>query len=141
MTNPSNSLERTLKKHGYSLTRPRKIVFETLQHQEPQSMREVVAASKGIDRASVYRTIALFEELGIVQRLQMGWKYRLELSDTFHEHHHHLHCTNCGRTIALPEDTALEKSLQAMAKARDFQLQSHQLELSGICEKCHTPTR
>ena len=95
-------------------------------------MRDVVAACKHIDRASVYRTVALFEQLGIVQRLQMGWKYRLELSDDFHEHHHHLHCVSCGQTTALPEDNELEKSLHAMAQAHNFQLQSHQLELGDV---------
>jgi Fe2+ or Zn2+ uptake regulation protein len=140
MTSTNNTLNDALKAKGYSLTTPRKVVFDALQHQEPQSMREVVDACKHIDRASVYRTVALFEQLGIVQRLQMGWKYRLELSDDFHEHHHHLHCTNCGKTTPLPEDDELEKSLHAMAKTHDFQLQSHQLELSGLCKKCQTPT-
>ncbi len=138
MTSTNNTLSEALKAHGYSLTSPRKIVFEALQHQEPQSMRDIVAACKHIDRASVYRTVALFEQLGIVQRLQMGWKYRLELSDDFHEHHHHLHCVSCGQTTALPEDSELEKSLQTMATAHNFQLRSHQLELSGLCQTCQS---
>lgn len=136
MTTANNTLYDTLKTQGYSLTAARKVVFEALQYQEPQSMRDVVSRCKAIDRASVYRTVALFEQLGIVQRLQMGWKYRLELSDDFHEHHHHLHCTHCGKTTALPEDLELEKSLHAMAEAHNFQLQSHQLELSGTCQNC-----
>lgn len=101
-------------------------------------MREIVSRSRAIDRASVYRTIALFEQLGIVQRLQVGWKYKLELSDDFHEHHHHMHCTHCGQTTALPEDPALEKNLDQMAAAHGFRLQSHQLELSGLCSTCQT---
>lgn len=136
MSDPTNTLTKTLKVKGYSISAPRKIVFEALQHQEPQSMRQVVAACKNIDRASVYRTIALFENLGIVQRLQMGWKYRLELSDAFHEHHHHMHCTNCGKTIALPEDLDLEKRLREVAASFNFKLQTHQLELSGLCQVC-----
>jgi Fur family transcriptional regulator, ferric uptake regulator len=137
----SNSLQIALKQRGYSITHARQTVFEVLQHQEPQSMREVVAACKQIDRASVYRTISLFERLGIVQRLQMGWKYRLELSDAFHQHHHHMHCVRCGRTIALPEDQELETSLHKMAEAHNFTLQSHQLELSGLCQTCRQLTQ
>jgi len=136
MSNSLEILRETLKDKGFSLTQPRKIVFEALQHQEPRSMREVVASCIQIDRASVYRTIALFEQLGIVQRLQVGWKYRLELSDAFHEHHHHMHCVHCGQTTALPEDRALEERLHNMAAAHSFTLQSHQLELSGLCKKC-----
>lgn len=132
----SDVLKATLKQQHYSLTAARQVVFEALQHQEPQSMREIVASCKHIDRASVYRTITLFERLGIVQRLQVGWKYRLELSDAFHEHHHHMHCIRCGQTIALPEDLELEKRLQEVAASYDFDLQTHQLELSGLCRSC-----
>ncbi len=99
-------------------------------------MHEVVAASATIDRASVYRTIALFEKLGIVQRLQIGWKYKLELSDAFHRHHHHLSCTGCGSTFALQEDPELEARLTLLAQRQHFAMHGHQLEIQGLCNKC-----
>ncbi|MCA9327123.1 transcriptional repressor, partial [Candidatus Saccharibacteria bacterium] len=52
------------------------------------------------------------------------------------EHHHHATCTNCGASIALPEDKALEKRLHELAARRNFTLQSHQIELTGLCEAC-----
>ena len=137
MSEPSAQLKDTLKRHRQSLTGTRLAVFAALENKEPQTMREVVAACAGrADRASVYRTIAVFERLGIVQRLQIGWKHKLELSDAFHRHHHHLTCHRCGRTFALPEDRQLEKRLALLAGSQDFTMQGHQLEIQGICKNC-----
>lgn len=131
-----NSLQQTLKQHGQSLTVARQTVFAALQGQEPQTMHALIERTADIDRASVYRTVALFERLGIVQRLQTGWKYKLELSDSFHEHHHHATCRGCGTSFILPEDTTLEARLRAGAAAHGFKLENHQIELSGICQNC-----
>lgn len=104
-------------------------------------MRELAERCHGVDRASMYRTVALFERLGIVQRLQAGWKYKLELSDTFHEHHHHATCQRCGQVTPLPEDPKLETYLRHLAAAHRLTLQSHQLELSGLCPGCQPPAK
>lgn len=118
------------------MTKPRQAVFEALQHHQSLTMSELVAACPDIDRASVYRTAEVFERLGVVVRIPTGWKYRLELGEAFHEHHHHATCSNCGASIALPEDPALEKRLHELAKRRSFTLTSHQIELNGLCEAC-----
>ncbi|HSW36967.1 MAG TPA: Fur family transcriptional regulator [Candidatus Saccharimonadales bacterium] len=131
--------EKSLKNHGYSLTQARKAVFEALVQKETQTMRELVELCQGkVDRASVYRTVALFEGLGIVQRLQIGWKYKLELTDKFSHHHHHLTCLNCGQTFPLPEDAELESRLHKLAKSKNFAAQDHQLEIRGLCQNCQT---
>ncbi len=137
MSEPLEQFKKTLKKNRQSVTQTRLAVFQALQDKEPQTMREVVEACTGeADRASIYRTIALFERLGIVQRLQIGWKYKLELSDAFHHHHHHLTCARCGRTIPLPEDRQMEARLYTLARGRNFIMQGHQLEIQGLCETC-----
>ncbi|MEK7594616.1 MAG: transcriptional repressor [Patescibacteria group bacterium] len=137
MSEPLDQLKDVLKQHKQSLTRSRKIIFAALQDKEPQTMHEVIVACQGeVDRASVYRTVALFEQIGIIQRLQIGFKYKLELSDVFHHHHHHLTCNKCGKTIKLPEDDQLEKRLDALAKSQNFKMQGHQLEIQGRCENC-----
>jgi Fur family ferric uptake transcriptional regulator len=137
MTEPLEKLTATLQKHRQSLTKSRLAVFAALQDKEPQTMHEVVlACGQQIDRATVYRTITLFEKLGIVQRLQIGWKYKLELGDNFHHHHHHLTCKRCGKTIRLPEDSQLEKRLHSLAQAQNFTMQGHQLEIQGVCQSC-----
>lgn len=129
-------LRQHLKQHGQSLTKPRLAVFMALRGHEPQTMQQLVARCPGVDRASVYRTIALFEQLGIVQRLQIGWKYKLELTDTFSHHHHHLTCLKCGRIISFDESDDLENELRRIAATNNFVVQSHQLEIQGLCPNC-----
>lgn len=136
MTTVNLTLEQHLKRHGQSLTRPRKLLFAALDGQEPQTMQQLVAACPGIDRASAYRTVALFERLGIIQRLQIGWKYKLELSGSFSRHHHHMTCQRCGRIISFDESPELEKELRWVAASNRFKIKNHQLEIQGICEAC-----
>lgn len=134
--NSQNIFENALKQNHISLTKPRQAVFDALQHHKSLSMAELVSACSDVDRASVYRTTDTFEKLGIIMRIPTGWKYRLELGEAFHEHHHHATCSQCGASIALPEDSALEKRLRHLAARRNFTLTSHQIELTGLCETC-----
>ena len=70
-----DNLRALLKEDGASLTKPRKVVFDLLLDQEPQSMRVLAQRAGGkIDRATLYRTVELFERLGIVHA-----KYRMRL--------------------------------------------------------------
>lgn len=128
--------EKFLRANKLSLTKPRQTVFDALQHHKGLTMAELVAACPGVDRASVYRTSEVFENLHIIVRIPTGWKYRLELGEAFHEHHHHATCSSCGASIALPEDSALEKRLHQLAQRRNFTLITHQIELTGTCESC-----
>lgn len=137
MIDPHEQLKKVLKEHDQSMTAARHAVFDALLDHPPQTMGEVVVACLGrADRASVYRAITLFERLGIVQRLQIGWKYRLELSDAFHRHHHHLTCSLCDVVIPLEEDSRLEQQLRDSAARHNFLMQGHQLEIQGLCQKC-----
>lgn len=130
-------LSSTLKKAGYSLTQPRRMVFAALEGQEPLSMAELVHRLAGhVDRATVYRTIELFEKLGIVTRLSLGWKYKIELSESFSHHHHHLSCVNCGRVISFEEGQVLHQAIEHLATAKGFSMQDHSLEIRGRCPDC-----
>jgi Fur family ferric uptake transcriptional regulator len=131
----NDDLRTILKEAGYSMTAARSTVFQALAGRGPQGMRSLVIACRGIDRASVYRTVELFEKLGIVQRLQQGWKYQLELTDKFTVHHHHITCSRCGTSADL-EDRELEAVIAAMATKRGFLLSGHQVEIQGICRTC-----
>ncbi len=133
---PFLKLQKSLRSTKHSLTTPRRAVFEALRGQEPLTIHQLVARCPNIDRATVYRVVALFERLGIVQRLQTGWKYRLELTGEFHEHHHHATCLRCGSAINLPEDAALEARLYALAKRHHFRIERHQIEVQGFCDSC-----
>jgi Fe2+ or Zn2+ uptake regulation protein len=120
------------------MTTTRKKVFLVLLDKEPQTMREVIAGLPDVDRVSVYRTIAIFEKLRVVERLQMGWKYKLELTDEFGRHHHHITCRICGRMQTFPANERIEGELAKLAKAGGFTAISHQLEVCGVCESCRT---
>lgn len=128
--------ENALREQSLSITRPRQAVFEALQHHKNLTMSELVKACSVADRASIYRTVDVLEKIGVIVRIPTGWKYRLELGEAFHEHHHHATCTECGASIALPEDKILEKRLNELAQQRRFRLRSHQIELVGLCESC-----
>ena len=67
MNEAIEALRETLKSNGSSLTAPREAVFLTLLDQEPQTLSDIAKRLTGkVDRASVYRTIDLFEKLGII---------------------------------------------------------------------------
>lgn len=137
MTDPMTQFEHTLKQHQKSITEARRVVFNALLNHEPQSMNELIRRCKNsIDRASIYRTIVLFERLGILQRIQFGWKYKLELSNEFTFHHHHLTCITCHTIIPLPEDEQLEARLQLLATTMHFDAKDHLIEIRGFCNDC-----
>lgn len=128
---------QTLKEAGYSVTKPREIVFSALLSGRPRSMRELTLdLSSVIDRASIYRTVALFEKLGIVTRVQTGWKYKIELSDRFTPHHHHMTCQSCGRDISFDEPEDLDLLINKVASQHGFVAKNHTLEISGLCSQC-----
>ncbi|MEO8104953.1 MAG: transcriptional repressor [Candidatus Saccharibacteria bacterium] len=137
MTVKNPTLERHLQAHHLHVTKVRQLVYQVLQDHEPQTMQQLVGHCQNrIDRASVYRTVRLFEHLAIIQRLQIGWKYKLELSNAFQDHHHHLTCLQCGRVTPLPEDHLLETQLTRLARYHDFDARDHQLEIRGLCSNC-----
>lgn len=135
----TESFRTLLKARSQSVTKARLSVFTNLLGQEPMTMHELVRRVGDTDRASVYRAIDLFERLGIVQRLNTGWKYKIELTDKFTDHHHHLTCTQCGRTISLNEDE-LERLIDTLAKNHGFAPTAHQIEIQGLCTECQMTT-
>jgi Fur family ferric uptake transcriptional regulator len=129
--------KETLRNAGVSVTAARCEVFEKVGSHGPLMMADLVRLLQhSTDRASVYRAVELFERLGIVQRIYTGWKYKLELTDSFHEHHHHLTCTQCGTLYDIPEDSAIESYMQQLATAQQFLMTKHQLEIQGVCSTC-----
>ena len=130
-------LQNVLAGRGYSMTHARQMVFDLLNTPEPQSMAELTKKAAGkLDRASVYRNIALFEELGIVHRIYIGWKYKLELSDDFLAHHHHLSCLKCGKVIDIHDDALVDEFIKKVTQQFGFIPKRHQLEVDGVCAAC-----
>ncbi|HUC89243.1 MAG TPA: Fur family transcriptional regulator [Patescibacteria group bacterium] len=135
--NSKTLLQKILKDNGYSMTQARQYVCELLWDKKPQSIHELAQKlDSKIDRASLYRTISLFERLGIVQRIYIGWKYKIELSDIFSHHHHHASCLQCGKIVAITEEDDIEKMINSLAAKHGFTAQNHLLEIRGYCHNC-----
>lgn len=130
-----------LKEGGLSNTIPRRTVFTLLRgaDHKPLTMNELIRlASSDCDRASVYRAVEALEKAGIIHKVHYGWKYRLELSEDFHGHHHHIACSNCAKIVAIESSSLLENALHELAATKDFSLTEHSVELRGLCGNCQS---
>lgn len=121
---------------GYSRSAGRIAVFEyLLTHGSASPAQLKTALADFLDRASLYRTLALFRDLGVIDEHGYGSHRRIELSDRYAPHHHHLRCRICGRVDNLNE-IELENVLSDLANNHGFTLETHVVELSGVCETC-----
>ena len=85
--------------------------------------------------ATVYRTLDLLAETGIVHKLQFGdGCSRYELADEDH-HHHHLICSECGKVYEVDLDL-LEKLERKVEDDYDFEISGHHLKFFGRCSQC-----
>ncbi len=125
-----------IKRNGYSFTKPRRRLFHILQEKDSLTIPQLITLLSRHDQATVYRNIKLFEQLGIINRLRLGWKSKLELSDIFKHHHHHLSCVNCGKITILKENPIIEHEITALSRLRNFKSMDHQLEIRGLCSTC-----
>ena len=135
-----HQLSDFLKRHGSRVTAPRRILFRALRAGAAQTTAELRAKTAGrLDTASLYRALALFRELGIIHDVVIAGKRKVELTDVFSPHHHHLACSQCGKTYAIHDD-AFERHIELLAASRGFSHESHSFEISGRCPACAGPT-
>ena len=86
--------------------------------------------------ASVYRALDGLDELGLVQRVDLGDGIsRFERIDPRGDHHHHLVCGDCGKVEPF-EDSALEQALERVAGGRGYEVAAHDVVLRGACGDC-----
>ncbi len=136
MEKAKSTLKTTLSESGYSFTGPRRLVFDVLQMHGPLSVAAISRfLNETVDKASVYRTVEVFERLGVVNRMWHGFKSTVELSEIFTPHHHHAVCQQCGATIDLTSEH-LERAVAALARDHNFMPLQHVVELQGYCKDC-----
>lgn len=88
-----------------------------------------------VSRATVYRTLSLLEESGIIRKLRFGENhYHYELITT-KKPHAHLVCTNCGKIIEF-DDKALEKIQNQICDKNRYQPVRRTVEIYGVCPAC-----
>lgn len=88
------------------------------------------ALDAGISLATVYRTVKLFEEAGILDRLEFG-DGRARYEDADRDHHDHLIDINTGEVIEFC-DSDIEALQEKIAAKLGYQLKGHKLELYGV---------
>lgn len=128
--------KKLLKARGHFVTKPRMRMFGLLQHHPAVTVKKLLDLVEKHDRSTVYRNLDLFEKLGIITKVQLGWKTRIELSDMFRHHHHHMSCNNCGKVYVLKDNPRVEKEIARIASASKFQATDHSLEIRGLCDTC-----
>lgn len=97
---------------------------------------EIDRALNEVGRASVYRTLEQLEELGLVQKVELGGdSAAYERVDPAGHHHHHLVCTRCGRVLPF-EDDRLEKAIREVRPGDGFRVDGHEVTLRGTCARC-----
>jgi Fur family ferric uptake transcriptional regulator len=134
------SCSQALKRKGYRLTPQRMMVVEALHGIEGHvSAEEIYAQVKArypyANISTVYRTLELLKELGLVTEIALG-----DGCVRFHPvekgHHHHLVCQKCGRLIDLPE-SALAPLEATLSDMYQFKADLKHMAVFGLCSKCN----
>lgn len=115
---------------GYKATPQRVAVMEALADDQHQSIEEIRGRCPGVGLVTVYRTLGLLGELGLVRRLDLGDGPRYELAE---DHHHHMICESCGDISEFdqcPIDPARLPEKEA------FEVSAHSVEVYGRCAAC-----
>ena len=132
-----------LKSNKLKFTSQREAILQTLcrhpQHFTSESLSLLVKKNYpklNIGIATVYRTLSLLEENGLVSSISLGVQgKKFEIANK--PHHDHLICESCGEIIEF-ENPKIEKLQEEVAKENGFLLTNHLMQLYGLCQKCQT---
>jgi Fur family ferric uptake transcriptional regulator len=130
--------ERILRDRGYRLTNQRRVIVRGLEGDRHLSAEEIYDRVKGehpeIGLSTVYRTLDLLHELGIVRKEDFGEGYlRYELATE--RVHHHARCRECGAVIEFNEALMEYLALQ-VEQETGFVTDWHEITLHGRCASC-----
>ena len=123
---------------GLRMTTPRRVIAQVLQDSEDHpDVEELYARANAIDSgisiATVYRTVKLFEESGILDKLEFG-DGRARYEDAERKHHDHLIDMNSGEVIEFV-DPDIEALQEKIAAKLGYELRGHRLKLYGVPKK------
>lgn len=142
---PSLTLDRTaetLRAAGLRMTKKRLgIIQALLEAKSPLSLQDIqsrVEAHSSLrpDYATVFRTVAAMEKLGLVHKvsLQRSCTY-YEISDP-RKHYDHLVCRRCGQVVLIDIPCPIGEAEKTIALQYGFRELSHSLEFFGLCSTC-----
>ncbi len=134
---------------GYRLTVPRQAILDVLakttEHLSAEEIYlEVHKVHPAIGLTTVYRTLELLVQKGIVFRFDFGdrrARYELAENPKGIGHHHHLVCTGCGRIVDYTdfiedEIELLKQTTNGLEKKYNFKITNHLIQFYGLCEDC-----
>ena len=135
---PRPDLMEVLEDRGYKATAPRKAIAELLeQKREGFSVEALSEELPSVGRATVYRTIKLFLEEGVVCKIPMMDGARLySLARVGHRHHHSV-CVQCGAVWEF-KAAKVDRSLRAIGADIPGKIVGHHIELYVTCDDCRT---
>ncbi len=152
--NPMNSanskdLRVQFQKHRLRVTKPRRIIVDvlgsTIQHLSAEEVFfRVHKVYPNVGLTTVYRTLDLLEQMGIVVKQNFGdGRCRYELAENPKKpgHHHHLVCTSCRHVIEyddfVDEEVGLLRKVEKeLSRKHGFQIVSHVIQFHGLCTTC-----
>lgn len=135
---------RLIESSDFRLTRPRRLLLETIFQQKgpfsaPQLEKILCHSGKktDIDPVTIYRTLPVFQELGIIERCDFSDEmahYEVTLHRDNKHHHHHIVCKSCKSVEEL--DFCILENQEELLKNLGYTNLTHRLEFSGICPRC-----
>jgi Fe2+ or Zn2+ uptake regulation protein len=140
------AVEELLRSEGQRYTPKRRELVEVLRKVgRPAATQELVHGRRGMPQSSVYRNLAVLEQVGAVRRvITEEGVARYELAEDLTTHHHHLVCRSCGAvedvTIPARLERTVERTLAEAAAAADFEGAVHRVDLIGTCRHCREVT-
>src|SRR3954465_11415706 len=127
-----------LRERGQRVTMPRLVVHRLIRrgegHVTPEQVHATLAPGPpGLSPATIYSTLELLDELGIVRRVSTP--RGATLYDARTDQHHHVICRVCGRVqdVDAPVDTS---AAERAAAAAGFAVDHGQVALTGVCHEC-----
>lgn len=135
--------EHELKSRGLRCTAQRKAILDTMmknqgKHLSPEEIYGLVKINTPeIGVATVYRTLLILEDMGIVRKINLDdgkGRYELNINEEDH-HHHHLICEKCGSVSGVKYDL-LELLEEQIMKENEFLVTNHSVKFYGYCKEC-----
>jgi Fur family transcriptional regulator, ferric uptake regulator len=129
-----------LRRRSRKVTGPRRAILNVLRQQaHPMSNKEIHARLPGgdCDLATIYRSMHLLEEMGLVKRFDFGdGVARFELLREGDDgHHHHLVCIRCAGVVEIDE-CSIHGLEERIARRNGYKAVTHRLEFFGVCPDC-----
>ena len=135
-------LRRELKKRGQRITYQREMILKIFMESEgahfgaEEIYRILLERRSRISKATVYRTLTLLSDLGILNKIEFGdGIVRYELTSFNGKNHNHLICKICGKIVEFSSDK-FDELMKDISDETGYKIENYQIKLYGICPDC-----